>query len=161
MLYFIAVIVLTAIDQIVKLLVKTRIPLGATVGFLPGFVKLTHVENDGAALSLFSGGRWPLIIITTIVLIVAIIILSRGIIRSSFGRWSAVFVIAGAVGNLIDRVLYGKVVDMFEFEFINFAVFNVADIFIVCGGIAVCIYVFFMHEKLGQIPGGEAGEDNS
>lgn len=161
MLYIIATVALIAIDRAVKILVKANIPLGESVELLPGILRLTHVENYGAAFNIFSGGRWPLIIITSLILIAAIIILSKGIIKNSFGRWSTTFVIAGAVGNLIDRVLYGMVVDMFEFEFIRFAVFNVADIFIVCGGIAVCIYVFFMHDKKPSAKELNINEDNS
>ena len=68
-------------------------------------------------------------------------------ITHPFGAWSMVLVVGGAIGNLIDRVLYGYVVDMFEVLFMNFAIFNVADIFVVVGGIAFCVYYAFIHDK--------------
>ena len=146
MLYAAAVLLLVGIDQLVKFLITTNLSLGSTVELIPGMIQLTYVRNTGAAFSMFSGMRWPLIAITVAVTLALILILATKKITHPFGVWSLVFIIGGAVGNLIDRIFLGYVVDMFEPTFINFAVFNVADIFVVCGGIAFCIYYLKFHD---------------
>lgn len=147
MLYAIVTLLLVGLDQLVKFLVKTNLPLNSSVPMLPGIMQLTYVRNDGAAFSIFAGMRWPLIVITGLVIIFLIYILAAKKITHPFGVWSLVFVLGGALGNMVDRVLYGSVVDMFEVLFMKFAVFNVADIFVVCGGIAFCIYYLIYHDK--------------
>ena len=74
--------------------------------------------------------------------------LKKNYARNLWGRLGILFVIGGALGNFIDRMRLGYVIDMFDFRLINFAVFNVADSFIVVGGIMVVIYFLFMDEKL-------------
>ena len=128
-----AVVLLVALDQLVKYLVKTNIPLGAQMDFIPHVLGLTHIHNNGAAFSMLSGARWFFVILT-------------------IARWTLVLIIAGAVGNLIDRAVYGYVVDMFEVLFMRFAIFNMADIFIVVGGILFCIYYGFLHDKHKKQP---------
>ena len=86
-------------------------------------------------------------ILTVAFVIFGMWVLLTGRLRHSLGKWSWVLVLAGAVGNLIDRCLYGYVVDMFEVQFMHFAIFNVADIFVVVGGILFCIYYLFLHDK--------------
>ena len=71
---------------------------------------------------------------------------NQEIIHTKIGRWTTTMIVAGAIGNCIDRILYGYVVDMFEFEFMNFPVFNVADIFITLFGILFCIHVVLYNE---------------
>ena len=74
---------------------------------------------------------------------IAVFCLRRNVVHGKVGRWSVVLVLAGAIGNCIDRILSGYVVDMFNFLFVRFAVFNLADIFIVVAGIALCLHVIF------------------
>jgi len=140
---------LTALDQLVKFLVRAQIPLGESVPFLPSLMNLTYVQNTGAAFSLFAGHTWILTLISLAVsLFLAALLLRRRFFRRPFGRIALAVVLAGAVGNLIDRVCFGFVTDMFQTTFIRFAVFNVADICVVLGGIALCIYLCFFYEKL-------------
>ncbi len=153
MLYAAAVLLLVGLDQLVKFLVTTNLSLGSTVELLPGIIRLTYVRNTGAAFSMFSGMRWPLIAITIAVTLALIFVLATRRVTHPFGIWSLVFIIGGAIGNLIDRIFLGYVVDMFEPTFINFAVFNVADIFVVCGGIAFCIYFLKFYEEPRKLPG--------
>ena len=138
MLATIVIVLLVLLDQLVKYLVKTNIPLGSSVPFLPGILSLAHIHNTGAAFSM---------ILTVAFVIFGMWVLLTGRLRHSLGKWSWVLVLAGAVGNLIDRCLYGYVVDMFEVQFMHFAIFNVADIFVVVGGILFCIYYLFLHDK--------------
>ena len=143
----IVIVLLILLDQGVKYLVKTTIPLGGSVSFLPGIMGFTYLRNDGAAFSMLEGARWFFVVLTVAFVIFALWVLWTKKLVHPLGKWAWVLVIAGAVGNLIDRCLYGYVVDMFQTQFMNFAIFNVADIFVVVGGIAFCIYYAFIHDK--------------
>ena len=153
MLYALLAAVLVAADQVVKYLVRTYIPLGTSVPFLPGLVDLTYVQNTGAAFSILSDHTWVLTLISAVVSVVIAAALLRGVVRHPFGVTSLTVVLAGAVGNLIDRALFGFVTDMFDLQFMTFAVFNVADICVVCGGIAFCVYFLFYYDKLEKKEG--------
>ncbi len=152
MLATIVIVLLVILDQVVKYLVKTNIPLGGAVSFLPGILGLTHIHNTGAAFSMLSGARWFFVLLTVAFVVFGMWVLLTGRLRHPLGKWSWVLVLAGAIGNLIDRVLYGYVVDMFEVQFMHFAIFNVADIFVVVGGILFCIYYLFLHDKQKEVP---------
>ncbi len=143
----IVMILLIAVDQIVKYLVKTNIPLGGHVDFIPHVLGLSHIHNAGAAFSMLTGARWFFVVLTVAFLIFALWVLYARKITHPMGRWTLVMVIAGACGNLIDRAIFGYVVDMFEVLFMNFAIFNVADIYVVVGGILFCVYYAFLHDK--------------
>ena len=134
------------IDQYAKRAVAQSLALGETAELLPGFVRLERVHNYGAAWSSLSGARWLLIVVTAAGLGVLIWLLNR-IVRHPLGIWSLALVIGGGIGNLIDRVLNGYVVDMLAFEFISFPVFNIADIFVTCGTIAAAVYYLRYYEK--------------
>lgn len=149
MIYTVAIVVLVALDQIVKYAVKAAIPLGGRAAFIPHVLGLTHLQNTGAAFSMLAGGgaRWFFVILTAVVVAVILWVLYQKKITHPMGCWMLTLIAAGAVGNLIDRVLYGYVVDMFETLFMRFAIFNVADIFVVVGGIGFCVYYGFFHDK--------------
>ena len=141
------VVLLVALDQIVKYLVKTNIPLGGQMDFIPHILGLTHIHNTGAAFSMLSGARWFFVVLTIVFVVFALWVLYAKKITHPMGRWTLVLIIAGALGNLIDRIIYGYVVDMFEVLFMQFAIFNVADIFVVVGGILFCRYYGFLHDR--------------
>ncbi len=134
------------IDQQVKRLVVSAMAPGDTAELLPGLFRLEHVHNYGAAWSSLSGARWLLVGVTAVGLGVLIYLVTT-IVRHPLGVWSLWLVIGGGVGNLIDRVMNGYVVDMIAAEFINFPVFNVADIFVTCGTAAAAVYYFKYYEK--------------
>lgn len=146
MLAAIVIVLLVILDQAVKYLVKTNIPLGGSADFLPGILGLTHIHNNGAAFSMLEGARWFFILLTVAFVVFGFWVLFTKKLRHPLGKWSWVLVLAGAIGNLIDRCLYGYVVDMFEVQFMHFAIFNVADIFVVVGGILFCVYYLFLHD---------------
>lgn len=150
MIYAIAVVLVLILDQAVKFWTTKNILLDAVgdncVELIRGVVHMTNVHNYGAAFSILQNARWPLIIITAVFVVGIIVLLNQEIIHTKFGKWSAVLLLAGALGNCIDRVLYGYVVDMFEFEFFTFPVFNVADIFITVFGVLFIIHVIFHNE---------------
>ena len=148
MLYALLVVILVAVDQVVKVLVRTNIPLGESVPFIPHLMDLTYVQNTGAAFSLLRNHTWLLALISLVVAAALVAAVWRRVFTHPFGRSALSVVLAGAVGNLIDRVLFGYVTDMFMTTFITFAVFNVADICVVLGGIATVVYVLFFYDRL-------------
>ena len=160
--YVILVAALVLLDQGVKFLVRANIePLGS-VPFLPHILELTYVKNTGMAFSLFSEHTWLLALISAVVAVGLAVVLASGVVRHPLGRVPLAMVLAGAVGNLIDRVFLGYVTDMFLVLFMNFAVFNVADVCVVCGGIVFCVYFCFFYERLEKkkgLPHGPADAD--
>jgi signal peptidase II len=124
-----------ALDQRVKWWAAEEFRRSSCRGLIPG-IELTYAENTGAAFSLLSGGgaRWFLVAVSTLAAAAIVVAVCKRWIGSLFGIISVSCVLGGAVGNLIDRVLNGYVVDMFAFTFIDFAIFNVADVFITAGG---------------------------
>ena len=142
MIYAIAAVAVIIFDQLVKYLVTVNIPLNTgIVKIIPGVISLVNVHNKGAAFGILQNGRVLFILIAFVFIGVVVYALVKGIIKAPFGRWAAVGVLAGAIGNCIDRIMNGYVVDMFKLEFMNYAIFNIADIFISCCGILFCIYI--------------------
>ena len=138
---------LLALDQGFKFWITENLPLGEAMPFLPGLVQLRTVHNYGAAWSSFSGMRYLLLAVTgAIVAAVAVLVVLR-VVRHPLGLAAAFLVMAGGLGNIIDRVRLGYVVDMFDFQFINYPVFNIADCCIVCGCIMGAIYYLWLYEK--------------
>lgn len=133
-----SILEIIAADQMAKLATLT-LELGETAEFLPPLVQLRRVHNYGAAWSSLSGARWLLIAATAIGM-GALVWLLLKIVRHPLGVWSLTMVIGGGVGNLIDRIARGYVVDMFDLMFMSYPVFNVADCFVVVGTILGLIY---------------------
>lgn len=143
--YAIVAILILIADQGLKYWVTLNIPLDTGhVTLIPGVLELTNIHNNGAAFSILQHApHWIFVIFTLMFAAIAVFCLRRNVVHGKVGRWSVVLVLAGAVGNCIDRILSGYVVDMFNFLFVRFAVFNLADIFIVVAGIALCLHVIF------------------
>ena len=131
-------------DQITKYLVVKYIPLGGEVSVIKGFFKLYHVQNTGAGLGLFQNMRWLFMGVTTIAIIVILFILIKGYFRSPLSDTAFIFILGGGIGNMIDRIFLGYVVDFFQFQIKYFDfIFNIADIFITFGTILLLIYFIF------------------
>ncbi|MDR1130788.1 MAG: signal peptidase II [Oscillospiraceae bacterium] len=144
--YAIVTVLVLILDQAVKYWTSLNLEPGQTQAFIPGFLQLTNVHNTGAALGLLSGGRWLFVALTLIVAIGGLILLSTNRIKGRLGRWTLVLILAGGIGNCIDRIISGYVVDTFQFIFEipligEFPVFNVADIFVTVCGILFCVYL--------------------
>ena len=148
LLMLLAVAGITAADQITKYLVVQNIPLYGQVPVVPGLLHLTYVQNTGAAFSMLRGAQW-LFALIFLVLTVAVVwdMVKKAMPFSRLERWLVVCVYAGGLGNMIDRVRLGYVVDMIEVEFMNFAVFNVADCFITCGCIGLMLHLIFFNKE--------------
>lgn len=135
------VLLIVALDQLVKYLTVAHIPSGGAVAVLPGVLHLTYVRNTGAAFSILSGSRWLFVAIAVVFFVVLGVMIKKRIISKPAELWCLAAIAGGALGNVIDRVATGSVVDMFEVEFMEFAVFNVADIFVTCGVIGLIVFV--------------------
>jgi signal peptidase II len=152
--YILLTLGLVAVDQLVKYLVLQNISLGAHVPFLPGLVELTYVQNTGAAFSLFSQHTWLLALVSLAVSVVLAWAIWKNFFHHPLGKIALTLLLAGALGNWIDRAFRGFVVDMFNVLFMNFAVFNVADICVVVGGIGAGLYYLCLAHKLEPQAGG-------
>ena len=146
MIYGLIAAALVAVDQLVKYLVMTNIPLGGHVPFIPYLVELTYITNTGAAFSIFSEHTWALALVYLVMSIALALALWKNFLRHPLGK-------------LIDRAFRGFVVDMFNVLFMRFAVFNVADICVVVGGIAAGVYYLFLMDKLEPRPREAAHDD--
>ena len=135
------------IDQLTKLWVVQQIPLHTTVPVWNGVFHLTYTQNTGAAFSSFEGQHW-LFALVMLVFIGFIIweFPKKKMPFTAFERWLMISILAGGIGNMIDRLRLGYVVDMIEVEFMNFAVFNVADIFITCGCFLLIAHLIFFNK---------------
>ena len=139
---------LLVLDQWSKAWITANLPLGETLDFLPGIVELRTVHNYGAAWSSFSGMRWLLVAVTAVIVLAVAAVLLRRIVRHPLGVAAGFLILAGGVGNIIDRVRLGYVVDMFHLEFWpSYPTFNVADICVVCGAVLGAIYYLWFYEK--------------
>ena len=143
---FAAAVVL--LDQITKALTVANIPLHGEMSVLPGFFHFTYVQNTGAAFSSFQGMRWLFLLIFAVFTGLIVYELVRKTLKfSAFEWWCIAAIYGGGVGNMLDRVRLGFVVDMIEVEFIRFPVFNVADCFITCGCIAMIVSLIFFNKE--------------
>ena len=147
----ILITILTVCDQILKYFVNLKIDMYETIEVVKiGSVKifsLTHIRNDGAAWSIMAGKSWFLIGLPIIVILIGLVYLFRIRKKSKFEVVSLAILIAGGIGNLIDRIRLKEVIDYIKFEPINFPVFNFADICVVVGGIMFCIYMLIVEER--------------
>lgn len=118
---------------------------------IDGVVELTRVHNYGAAWSSFSGSRWLLVAVTCVIVAAVAAMLVRRDVRHPLGLTAGALIIAGGIGNIVDRVRLGYVVDMFHFQFWpSYPVFNVADICIVAGAVLGVIYYLWIYERFDQ-----------
>ena len=146
-LYTAVFLVLLAADQILKYWVTQNLDLYESMPLIPGLVELKYIQNTGGGWSILSDYTWLLSLLTSVILVVVLVLLVRGIVRHPLGRWGCVLLLAGGLGNLIDRFRLGYVVDMFNFQFMDFPVFNIADICVVCGMALAAVYYLFFYDK--------------
>ena len=129
----IVIVALIALDQWVKFEIVKNIQLGEVKPFIPKILSLTYLRNTGAAFSILENQQWLFAVITLVVIGAAIWYLSKHIKGSVWLLSALSLIIAGGIGNFIDRMRQGFVVDLFQLDFINFAIFNVADSYLTIG----------------------------
>lgn len=150
MIFFALVPIIVILDQISKHFAVTYLEPIGSFPLIKGILHLTYVKNDGAAFSIFSNKQLFLIIATSVVICLILGLLFRSVQNGS-SPWlslSLAMIGGGAIGNLIDRMRLNYVIDYFEFPFINFAIFNVADVFIVMGTALLCFLVLFKNVEI-------------
>lgn len=147
--YALFAIAIAVVDQVTKYWVVQSIPLYHRMEFLPGVLCLTYVRNDGAAFSSFRGMQWMFVLI--FVLFTGLVLYEyfrRPMPFTKLERWCIAAIYGGGVGNMLDRVRLGYVVDMVETEFIDFPIFNVADCFITCGCVLLVLHIMFCNKQI-------------
>ena len=139
--YAILTVLLVIGDQAAKYAVRSGIPLGQSIPFIPHVMDLTYVQNTGAAFSILRQHTWLLTLTSAVVVLVMCWLTVKGFFKNALGRWAAMLVLAGGMGNLIDRAVFGFVTDMLKTTFIDFPVFNFADCCITVGVPLLFLYV--------------------
>ena len=147
-LYTLFAAAIVAADQITKYLTVANIPLYADVPFVPGLLQLTYVQNTGAAFSSFEGQQWLFALIFAVFTVAILYEYFKSPMPfKKAERWLIAAIYAGGLGNMIDRVRLGYVVDMIETTFMDFPVFNVADCFITCGCVLLMLHLILFNNE--------------
>lgn len=137
------IVLIVAFDQVTKYLAKSALYPDKAKDFIKGFLEFRYAENTGVAFSMFSGGRWFFIALTTIVAIGMLIYMFTKAQKNLWLYWTLGVLAAGAIGNLIDRICLGYVIDFINPTFVNFAVFNIADCAVTLGAVSLVAYLVF------------------
>lgn len=139
---------LVLLDQWTKHLAVTYLAGGEDIVLIPGVFQLQYLENRGAAFGLFQGQRTYFLLVGVIVFIACLYLFARMSRNAHFWpiRLIAVCILAGAWGNMIDRLRYAYVVDFFYFKLIDFPIFNVADIYVSVGTAALAVLILFYYK---------------
>ncbi len=148
MLAAIIAIVAVILDQLSKYIVVQNIELYETVPFIKGFMSFYHTRNTGAAFSMLADRRWVFMVFSVISMGLIIYLLVKEYRRHPLMNIALGMILGGGIGNMIDRIALGYVVDFFHTDFIDFAVFNVADCFITVGAVLLGVYVIFFEPKV-------------
>ena len=146
MIYELIILLLVGIDQLSKILALKYLKNVENIPIIQNMFHLTYVENRGAAFGMFQNNQIIFVIVALIASIYGLYYLHKNKVNI-LGKVSILLIISGALGNLIDRVRLGFVVDYFDFRIIWEYVFNVADIFVVLGTILLCIYILFYEDN--------------
>lgn len=145
------IILIVVFDRITKYFAKLYLYGKGAKTFIKGVVEFVYAENTGVAFSLFSGGRWFFIILTAVTVIACLFYMFKGNGKNNLWMfWSLGVIVSGAIGNLIDRIFLGYVIDFINPTFVDFAVFNIADCAVTLGAISLIGYLLvdiFKSEK--------------
>lgn len=145
---------LLVIDQLSKLWALNYLKDVGSIPIIENIFHLTYVENRGAAFGMFQNNQFIFVVVALISSIYGLYYLSKNKVHIT-GKIGIILLVSGAIGNLIDRLRLGFVVDYFDFRFIWDYVFNVADIFVVIGTIILCIYIIYFEGKANEVENGQ------
>ena len=152
------------LDQISKSIVVNGLPLYGEARFIPGVLSFYHTRNTGAAFSMLSDWRWVFMLLSCVAIVAITVMLYFWRSRHVLLTVSLSMILGGGIGNMIDRIVNGYVTDFFRVDFVDFAVFNVADSFITVGAVLLGVYIIFFEPKVERRlaeskpqKGGEAG----
>ena len=147
-LYALFAALIVAADQYTKFLTVANIALYEDIPFIPKVLGFTYVQNTGAAFSSFEGQQWLFALVFAVFTVMIFWeYFKKPMGFTKFERWCIAAIYGGGLGNMIDRVRLGYVVDMIETKFMEFPVFNVADCFITCGCIAMMVSLVFINKE--------------
>ena len=135
------ILLIIAFDQTTKYFASLNLKGAGAAHFIPGLVQFRYAENTGMAFSMLSGARWIFIAVTVVACVLVGFYLFSNRCKSLWLYWSLGVILSGGIGNLIDRVRFGYVVDFIEPTFVNFAVFNIADCAVTCGAVSLIAYL--------------------
>ncbi len=160
--YLLVIAALVGADRLSKYLIINSSVMNGDIKVIPGIINFSYVENTGAAFSLFSGGTYVLAALTGVIIAFGLVILMRRRLKPVWLEIAALSVVAGGIGNLIDRLSLGYVIDFIEFDFVSFAVFNFADCLVTFGVLMLVVYFIrdaYSEKKLKKniTDGGESG----
>ena len=147
LLYAAALLVMIVGDQALKGWTVSHLELGESTPFIPAIMQLTRVHNYGAAWSSLSGKTVLLVAVTAVMMIAVAVLLIRRVVRHPLGVSACLLILGGGIGNIIDRIRLGYVVDMFDLLLFSYPVFNLADCFVVVGAILGAVYYLWIYEK--------------
>lgn len=141
---FFLLLALTAVDQLTKALALTALKGSSGISLIPHVFELFYLENRGAAFGIFANRQWFFVMIALVILAAAIYVytLLPGDRRYHPLRFCCVLIAAGAIGNMIDRIVHHYVIDFLYFSLINFPVFNIADCYVVIGALLLIFLLF-------------------
>lgn len=150
---FVASIIL---DQLTKVWAVNVLKDGSSIKIIGNFLRFTYAENKGAAFSILQNQRWFFIIVTIVMLIVLAYIYFKTKNLNKLSKLSIAMIAGGAIGNFIDRLMLGYVIDFIDVRFgsfYNFPIFNIADSFVVCGTILMIFLILFNKFEKSEING--------
>ena len=143
--YFSLTLILLIIDRLTKWWISTTLDRGVPNNLIGNVIRLTRVHNDGGAFGIFPGGGIVFLVVSGVVSLILFLILLTMQIDSRLIRTGMAFVLAGALGNLVDRIQWGYVLDFFEIR--GFPIFNVADACITVGAVFIVLAILFGGER--------------
>ncbi|MBQ8208334.1 MAG: signal peptidase II [Clostridia bacterium] len=159
LIWFLIIIGTIVLDQVTKWLAVEFLTKVETIPIIKDVLHLTYLENTGAAFGILKNNRWVFLVISTIAIIAIVFYLIKFPPKNKWLGFGLSFFAGGGIGNMIDRILLGYVVDFVDFRLIDFAVFNIADSFVCIGAALMVIYIFFFSEdKKKEVKNGSDTE---
>lgn len=163
-LFLLSIPVIVALDQVIKYVIFNTVRVSGSIPVIKDVFYISYTENIGAAFGMMKNYRWVFITFTMVIIAYLLYLLITRKVKSRLFVAAACLIVAGGLGNLIDRIFRGFVIDYLDFRLINFALFNLADTAISIGTGLLCIYLIFFAERAGQKDGEvldtDTGEDN-
>lgn len=144
--YYLLSFIIVLIDQVSKYLTQAYVDIGQQIEWIPGLLSITHIHNTGAAWSILEGQMWFFYIITVIVAVMIIYYMQQ-MKNEPLLKTGLAFILGGAVGNFIDRLMHQYVIDMIQLDFIDFPIFNLADTALTIGVILLFIQYIFLDRQ--------------
>lgn len=144
--YYLLSFIIVLIDQVSKYLTQAYVDLGQQIEWIPGLLSVTHIHNTGAAWSILEGQMWFFYIVTVIVVVMLIYYMQQ-MKNEPLLKTGLAFILGGALGNFIDRLLHQYVIDMIQLDFIDFPIFNLADTALTIGVILLFIQYIFLDRQ--------------